>query len=155
MLTLTQNPAGLDPATLRYTALLAIAVEITPAKLRTRSAGTPQAAADRQIADEVDYLSARGVTGRAASRALAERDRRLNPGRQHRPYSEQDARQAAGIYLADGMTSGALRADTALRGTPGTRRMFAMVADAMDALLAEGFDPAAYKQQLEARGGAR
>jgi hypothetical protein len=154
VLTLTQNPAELDPRALRYAALLAISTGAGLAWLRTRAAGTPQEITDKQIADEAGYLAARGVTMRVARRVSRERDR-ANPAYRDRRYTLQDARQVARIYLGAGMTSAALREDTALRGTPEERRRFAMIADAMDALLAEGFDAVAYGRELLASGGAR
>lgn len=109
---------------------------------------------DKQLADEVDYLAARGVTKRVVRRVSRERDR-ANPAYRGRHYTLEDARQVARIYLSGGMTPAELREDTALRGTPADRRRFAMIADAMDTLVAEGFDAVAYRREIGASGGAR
>ena len=62
MMTLTETPAELDPATLHFTALLGISMGFTPCELRTRSAGTLQEAVDHQVADEIDLLTMCGFT---------------------------------------------------------------------------------------------
>jgi hypothetical protein len=153
MLTLTEVPAELDPAALRFAALFGISTGLTPAELRSRAMGAPQEIADKQIADEIDYLTARGVTERVVRRVFRERDRK-NPAYKDYRYSEQDAREAAMIYLAAGATSAALRENTALRGDREDRRMSAMIADQMDELTAEGFDAAAYKRQIDQAYGS-
>jgi hypothetical protein len=88
---------------LRYAALLSIASGVTPAELR--SAPAPTAArkiADNEIADEAERLAAHGVTGRVASRALAEHarlsDRRIAAAmlRQEGPAAVGMCREAAG-----------------------------------------------------------
>ncbi|HEY1819665.1 MAG TPA: hypothetical protein VGG83_07035, partial [Trebonia sp.] len=104
-------PAELDVPTLRFAAMLAIGTGMTADAIRARSAGTEREVTDKQLAGEIDYLTERGVTGRAASRYFRERDRK-NPAYKDRRYSEQDAREAARIYLADGITSASLRKHT-------------------------------------------
>ena len=84
-------------------------------------------------ADEIEMLTAHGVTGRPAL-------------------------EAAKLTLAAGNCSAAdLRHAAALelwQATPRGDRL-AMVADQMDALLAEGFDPAVYAKEIDqACGGA-
>jgi len=83
MMTLTEAPPVLDtlratgltellPATaLRITAMVGIAAGITAEELRTCSAGTAREAAHRQVADEIEWLTACGVTKEVARRANA------------------------------------------------------------------------------------
>lgn len=140
MLTLAETPAELDAPALRFAALLAISLGSTPDSVRARSAGTDREVADKQLADEIEYLAERGVTERAAGRVFRERDRK-NPAYKDYRYSEQDAREAAMLYLAVGITSASLRGRTALRGTAEERRMSAMIADQMDVLTANSRSP--------------
>ena len=72
MLTLTEIPAELDPEELHFKAISVIADGILPGELRSRTAGTPREGAGKQIADEAEYLAARGVTRRVARRAVEE-----------------------------------------------------------------------------------
>jgi hypothetical protein len=150
LLTLAETPVEVDARTLRFAALLAISMGSTPDSVRTRSAGTDREVADKQLADEIDYLAERGVTERVADRVFRERDRK-NPAYKDHRYSEQDAREAAMLYLAVGITSASLRGPAALWGDREERRMSAMRADQMDLLLMEGFDPAAYKREIDRR----
>jgi hypothetical protein len=161
LLTLAESPAELDAPALRFAALLGISADMTPGAIRTRSAGTDREVADKQLANEIDYLAERGVTERVVRRVFRESDR-ANPAYRDRRYSEQDAREAAMIYLAGGITSASLRERTALRGDREDRRMSAMIAGQMDALTAEGFDAAASRERMTAederlrhRDGAR
>lgn len=92
-----------------------------------------------------------------------------------REYTRQDARDVAMIYLAGGMTPGGIRKSAAdpehirrvrtaealpeeLRPEPipddgSLERMLGMIADTMDELITEGFDAAAYRQQIEHKYG--
>jgi len=92
MLTLTETSAELDPATLYSTALFGIAMGFTPDELRTRSAGTRQEAADRQVADEIDLMTMCGFTRKVASTVLDERDH-ANRALRQQLYSDEDARR--------------------------------------------------------------
>jgi hypothetical protein len=92
MLTLTEAPAELDPFTLRFTALFGMSMGFTPDRLRSRSAGTLREAADKQVADEIEFLAVCGFTGQVASAVLDERDR-ANRALRQQPYSEEDTRR--------------------------------------------------------------
>jgi hypothetical protein len=103
-MTIAKPPAGLDadaPSFPRHPALLAIAAGVTAEAVRTGSAGTGIEAQDKQIADEAEYLTAHGVTRRAASRALSEYDeamrRRLSDERVARALLRKEGPAAAGI----------------------------------------------------------
>jgi hypothetical protein len=102
LLTLTEVPAEIDPAALRFTALFGLSMGFTPDGLRSRSAGTPQEAADKQLADEIEFLTAFGFTTQVAAAVLDERDR-ANRALRQEPYSEEDARRevraVAGAFL--------------------------------------------------------
>ena len=71
-MTLTQNPAELDPGELHFNAVRAIADGVTPDELRSSTAGTAREAVGKQIADEAEHLASRGVTRRGALRAVKE-----------------------------------------------------------------------------------
>jgi hypothetical protein len=139
----TGAPGEPGPDRVRRTAITALAAGITPAYLRGQRAGVPGEALRLAVAAEIEELTARGVTRRAASRVIRERDSARPCGG---TFGEHGARQAARIYLAEGFTPGEMRSGPAREGTPKHRRMFRMIADAMDALLAEGFDPAAFTE---------
>lgn len=145
MLTLTEVPAELDPFTLRFTALFGMSRGFTPGRLRSQSAGTPWEAADKQVADEIEFLAVCGFTGQVASAVLDERDR-ANRAMWQQPYSEEDAhrevRAVAEAYLdwkgpaAVGLFHRA--ADTAAKeGDAVMRRSFTKFAEAAELLLAE------------------
>ena len=63
--------------------------------------------------------------------------------------SAEAVRDVARIYLAQGFGPGQVRRE-ARRTMPEHEPMFAMVADAMDALLAGGFDAEAFRKELHA-----
>jgi hypothetical protein len=142
-MTLTETPAAVDAAQLRYTAMLAISMSFTPGELRTRSEGTQQEAADKQIADEIEFLSACGYTEQVASTVLTERARAIP----HTPRgTEEDARReirtVAEVFLQQlGPEAVALChriADTAAkRGDDTMVRSFLDFAEAAEQLLAE------------------
>jgi hypothetical protein len=145
LLTLTEAPAELDPATLRYTALFGIAMGFTAAELRTRSAGTSWESADKQLADEIELMTACGFTRRVSSTVLAERDRANRALRQHR-YSAEDMRRGIRTVAEAGLRQEgpeAVRmfrqlADTAEQeGDIASRRSFLEFAAAAELLLAE------------------
>jgi len=138
-------PHELATAGERNLAITAIAVGITADELRGRSVGMPWEARDKALANDVEHLARRGLTMRAAMRVLRERDR-ANPD--IRPFDETAARQAAMIFLTVTTDSGQLREP---RGGRSQRRTFAMIADAMEALLAEGFDAVAFAEQMRAQ----
>lgn len=129
---------------LRRSAITCIAVGMTPVYLREGRAGTPDEALSFAVAAEIEELTARGVTQRAASRVVRERGRANPCGGK---LDEHGARQVARIYLTE-MTPGDVRGH-ARAATRRHKRMFRMIADAMDALLAEGFDPAALAESLK------
>jgi hypothetical protein len=143
MLTLTEVPAEIDPATLRFTALFGISMGIAPGELRTRSAGTPRESADKQVADEIDLLTVCGFTRQVASAVLDERDRATRP---RQPYSKEDAwpgirAVAEAVLDQKGPAAvGLFRqiADTAAkRGDDEMVRSFLDFAEAAEQLLAE------------------
>ena len=145
MLTLTETPAELDPATLRFSALFGIAMGFTPDELRTRSAGTPQEAADKQVADEIDLMTMCGFTKQVASTVLDEGDR-ANRALRQQPYSKEEAwreiRAVAQAFLdwKGPAAVGIFReiADTADKeGDAVMRRSFTEFAEAAEQLLAE------------------
>jgi hypothetical protein len=69
----TAEAFSLTAVRLRCAALLLIASDVTPDELRSSPAATAaRKVADQEIADEAEYLAARGVTRRAAARALRE-----------------------------------------------------------------------------------
>jgi hypothetical protein len=145
MLTLTQVPAELDPFTLRFTALFGMSMGFTPDRLRSRSAGTLREAADKQVADEIEFLAVCGFTGQVASAVLDERDR-ANRALRQQPYSEEDTRRevraVAEAYLnwkgpaAVGLFHRAAN-DAGKRGDAVMRRSFTEFAEAAELLLAE------------------
>jgi len=135
-----------SPGSVRRTAITALAAGITPAYLRGQVPGVPGEALRLAVAAEIEALTARGVTQRAAARVIRERDRVDPCGG---TFDEHGARQVARIYLAEGLTPGGIRSGPAREDRPEYRRMFRMIADAMDALLAEGFDPAAFAESLK------
>src|SRR3984885_12697542 len=118
---LVEVPAELDAQTLREFALIGIGAGLTADQVRAWPKGSLWDARNKQPADEIDSLTGRGVNRRAASRACRELSRK-NPAYRDYRYTEQDAREAAMIYLAAGITSASLRESTALRGTPEERR---------------------------------
>jgi hypothetical protein len=145
MMTLTETPAELDPATLHFTALFAISMGFTPDEVRTRSAGTPQEAAGKQVADEIDLMTMCGFTRQVASTVLDERDRAKRALSQQ-SYSKEEAwqeiRAVAGAMLrADGPAAVDMCrqiADAAdQRGDVVMRRSFTEFAEAAEQLLAE------------------
>jgi hypothetical protein len=141
----TGAPGEPGPDRVRRTALTAIAAGITPACLREQGPETASETLRLAVAAEIEELTARGVTQRAASRVIRERDRVDPCGGK---FDEHGARQVARIYLTRS-TPDEIRSGPALEGTPKHRRMFRMIADAMDALLAEGFDPAAVAESVK------
>lgn len=72
------------------------------------------------------------------------------PGRE---IATEAARHVARAYLGE-MTPAWVR-DHARGGDCESPGMFLAIADAMDELLAEGFNPAAFAKSLESRDGAR
>jgi len=140
-----------SPGSVRRTAITALAAGITPAYLRGQVPGVPGEALRLAVAAEIEALTARGVTQRAAARVIRERDRVDPCGG---TFDEHGARQVARIYLAEGLTPGGIRSGPAREDRPEYRRMFRMIADAMDALLAEGFDAEAFREELRAGDGA-
>ena len=145
MMTLTETPAELDPATLYFTALLGISVGFTPDELRTRSAGAPQEAVDHQVADEIDLLTMCGFTRQVAITVIDERDhanRALHAEHCCAEEAWREIRAVAGAMLrADGPAAVDMCrqiADTAdKRGDAEMRRSFAEFAKAAEQLLAE------------------
>jgi hypothetical protein len=159
--TLAEAPAPVrayddfDPASLRDIALLAISTGMTADQVRAWRKTAGQEVSDAQLAGEIGYLAERGVTGRVVRRVFRERDQR-NPAYRDRPYTVQDARDIAKIYLASGMTSAALREHAGLRGDRKERRETEMAAAQMDALTAANFDARAYAKKIGlTAGGAR
>lgn len=127
-------PPWEDPKHLRVGAVLVIARGITAADLRgwAEEPGNPNAADDLALADEVESLTAHGLTKRHAGRA-----------RSYSLLGDDSVRLLAKLRLASGVTPRQVRKDEARKQPPNTARFLARIADAMDALLAEGFDPAA------------
>lgn len=124
----------LTPGKVRRSALSCIVIGDT-AELLRKLAGRRLAGLEAlwlAWAGEVELLTAHGVTGRTA-------------------------REAAKIALVvSDATAADFRHPMAHRDSPETRRRLLMVADEMDALTAEGFDPAIYEKEIEqACGGAR
>jgi hypothetical protein len=60
-------------------------------------------------------------------------------------FAPETARYVAGLYLAGGLAPARVRA---YDGEAGHRGMFLAIADAMDELLAGGFDPDAFMESL-------
>lgn len=143
-------PGDLSPGRIRRTAIEALSAGITPADLRLRGPGIPGEALRLAVAAGIEELTARGVTPRAASRALEKRDRAEPRGGKSGEYG---ARRVAGIFLTEEMTPGHVR-DQARRAEPEYKAMFRRIADAMDALLAEGFDAEALRAELAAEDAA-
>jgi hypothetical protein len=145
MMTLTENPIELTPAALRFAALFGLSTGFTPSGLRARSAGTPQEAADKRIADEIDLLAECGFTRQVASAVLDERNRAnraLHAGHDCAEEARQEIRAVAGAFLnwKGPAAVGICRqiADAAdKRGDGEMRRSFTEFADAADQLLAE------------------
>jgi hypothetical protein len=141
MLTLTQVPAGLDPFTLRFTALFGMSMGFTPDRLRSRSAGTLREAADKQVADELEFLTVCGFTAQVAFAVLDERDR-ANRALRQQPYSEEDARrEIRGVAQAflDWKGPAAVAFLRGITNSPDTvaRRSYTEFAEAAEQLLAE------------------
>jgi hypothetical protein len=113
---------------IRHDALSCIVIGTTPEMLREAAASLQIADLGPMwlaLADEIELLAACGVTGRSA-------------------------RDAAKIALvANDATAADFRAPEAYRDLPGTRRRVRMIADEMDALRADGFDPAAYEKEID------
>jgi hypothetical protein len=150
MMTLDDRPvtvttAGADSlmaGRLRAAALLLIASDVTPDELRSWPEPTAaRKVADREIADEAEYLASRGVTKEVARRAIAEYDQ----GRPRRRYSEDDARREIRA-VAEAL----LR-----REGPAAPGIFRQVADKVDGSTRESFlEFAATAEQLLAERGA-
>jgi len=131
----TQYVAGLlAPEKVRRTALSCIANGTTAEVLRAAAAAQIADFGPAWLAwaDEVELLTAHGVTGRTA-------------------------REAAKITLAIGSCSAADLRQAVVEAWQATARgdRLTAVADEMDALPAEGFDPAVYEKEIDqACGGA-
>lgn len=132
------TPSASVDAGLRRLALTAISLGRTPAALRAESAGTPNEARCRHLADEVEVLAASGVTQQIARREIDARDPRRG-----KPLSAETMRQVAGIFLGEGIAARHVRglaADPeALARISGddiaaTRDLMAGLAGAMDEL---------------------
>jgi hypothetical protein len=126
------DPSLLAPGQVRRSALSCIVTGTTPEDLRVRAV---RACGDlepvwRAWAAEIETLAARGLTG-------------------------QSAREAAKIALAEEIAADGLRQGAAAPLTaPARSRRLTAVADQMDALLAEGFNGAAYRRELERKFGS-
>jgi hypothetical protein len=117
----TSEADSLRAGQLRYSALLLIAGGLTPAELRSwPAATTARKVADEEIADEAEYLEARGVTRRVASRAVSEIDR-LGDRRVAAAILRKEGPAAVGICLQI--------ADTASDETRGSWLAFAAAAE--------------------------
>lgn len=121
-MTLDQNRAGV-PAGMPYrgTATLLIACGITAERLR----GLVRAPAYLALADEVEALTAAGMTQRHAGRARGYDLRDLSAG------------VMAARYLDEGLTPARVRTVEARQATPSRARFLARVADDMDRQIAE------------------
>lgn len=138
---LTEPPVPVDME-LRRLAATAIAAGQTPAELRRTSAGTPHEPQCKQLADEIEYLTARGMTPAAARRVT----RRLDRVKLEAPVTPETVRQVARIFINEGMTPNGLRDRTTTRDTFETRCMFAAIAGAMDEMAVRAGAPASSAQ---------
>ncbi|HEX3962422.1 MAG TPA: hypothetical protein VHZ03_38305 [Trebonia sp.] len=123
----------LAPEEIRRAALSCIVSGTTPELLRTRLVAVAGVLADVWLAwaDEIETLNAHGVAG-------------------------QSARDAAKIALVLGRATEDYRRPEAYRDLPVMRRRVLLIADEMDALIAEGFDAVVYAKEIDqACGGAR
>lgn len=146
---LTETPAKdtaapLDPGQVRLSAVSCIAYGTTPHDLRTGAVAASPALTPlwHAWADAIEDLAARGLTRQHAVRAMA----RLRPAPSaSRPRAGFEhpgtARQAAIIFLAAGHTGDDVRRMAAPRDI-----LLAELADAIDALAAEGLDQAACRK---------
>lgn len=116
----------LAPERVRHGALSCIVSGTTPESLRTGAVAACGALAPVWLAwaDEIETLNAHGVTGRST-------------------------RDAAKIALVLGTATEDYRRPEAYRDVPAMRRRVLLIADEMDALLAEGFDPALYVKEID------
>lgn len=121
-MTLDQNRAGV-PGGMPYrgVATLLIACGITAERLR----GVVQMPGYLALADEVEALTAAGMTQRHAGRARGYDLRDLSAG------------VMAARYLDEGLTPARVRTAEARQATPSRARFLARVADDMDRQLAE------------------
>jgi hypothetical protein len=121
-MTVDQDRAGV-PAGMpyRHVATLLIACGLTAEQLR----GFVRAPGYLALADEVEALTAAGLTQRHAERARGYDLRDLSAG------------VMAARYLAEGLTPARVRTVEARQATPSQARFLARVADDMDRQLAE------------------
>ncbi|MGH3263110.1 MAG: hypothetical protein ACRDNS_14055 [Trebonia sp.] len=150
MLTLTETQAELTPAALRFTALFGMSLDVTATELRNRLGGTAQKAKDKQLADEIDLMTACGYTGRVATTVLAERDRANEAPHLRYSCPEQAGREIRAVAGAavDQEGPAAVRilrgiaAASASEGDSQSDKSFTEFADAAEQLLAErGAEP--------------
>jgi hypothetical protein len=139
MLTLTEFPAEIDPIALRFAALLGISMGLPSAGLRTRSAGTRQEIADKQIADEIDLLTFCGYTMQVADLVLLERGAipRTRPCTDEEAH-RSDRRVAAAVISQHGAAAvGIFQRAAAIGDDDAVRKSFIKFAAAAEELLAE------------------
>ena len=142
MLTLTENPAELDPRERRFTALVGIAAGLTGDELRALSAREDH---DERLAAEIDLLAWCGFTTQAARAVLAERDMANGGGRKRRPGVGDARREIRALALLaleqhGPAAIGMFRQVAAMCGEEGdlvTRRSFLEFAETAEQLLAE------------------
>ncbi|HZR53613.1 MAG TPA: hypothetical protein VFB06_29415 [Streptosporangiaceae bacterium] len=144
-MTVTEIPAELTPASLRFTALFGISMGFTAAEVRTRPGDTAQKSADKQIADEIDLMTACGYTRQVAAVVLDERgraNRGLHPQRCGAEQARREVRAVAEAMLrARGPAAvricRRIAGQAAIDGDSELSRSFAEFADAAEELIAE------------------
>jgi hypothetical protein len=123
----------LAPEKVRHGALSALLGQVAPETLRTGAVAASPDLAPVWLAwaDEAEALATCGISG-------------------------QSPRDAAKLALVTGGTAAQFRSPRAYPGQPARRRRVRRIADEMDLLLAEGFDPEVYAKEIDqALGGSR
>jgi hypothetical protein len=108
MNTLAERPVPVDTLT-RRAAVTLLGMDYSPEHVRTRCAGTDREAADKELAAEMEYLAAQGMTPGAARRAVRKLDR-LYPAVPASPEEQaRNMRDLAGALLDEGWTAAQVR----------------------------------------------